>query len=204
MEKKAGNNLQFVLLCGGQSIRMGHDKGLLVKQKLTWAEWGIQLLKSFTDQIILSIKQQQVLSYKKLLTSNPYIIDSLNIPGPLNGILSVHSIYPNNDLFVLACDMIKMTRETIDILINKYIDNDSYSAFLYERNNRLEPLCGIYTSSGLEIINEYIQTTFELQMKDFGIVNCISLLNAMKIPIPPHQMDDFRNMNTLKDLSNNE
>src|SRR5678809_351136 len=99
-----------VALCGGQSTRMGTDKGLLMQNDLTWVDIAVSKLSSLQIPVIVSINKEQADIYSKRISVNRLIVDcdNISIKGPMLGMLSVHQEHPNDDLIVLACDMIDM------------------------------------------------------------------------------------------------
>src|SRR6478609_4900993 len=96
-----------VVLCGGQSMRMGTDKGLIKQDSITWSELACNKLASLQLPVVLSVNKQQYRAYAAIHQSTLLIQDddALDIGGPLKGILSVHLQAAEKDLMVLACDM---------------------------------------------------------------------------------------------------
>jgi molybdopterin-guanine dinucleotide biosynthesis protein A len=55
--------MRGVVLCGGQSSRMGTDKGLLLHQSITWVQQAISTLTQLNTPVLLSINEQQLIAY---------------------------------------------------------------------------------------------------------------------------------------------
>lgn len=146
-------DLLAVVLCGGQSRRMGSDKGLLTTQNKPWAKVMAEKLEALSLPVVISINQGQLSEYRKALPETTLIIDKTSIPGPLNGLLSIHNCYPEKDLLLMACDLIDMDRETLSLLIQIYNEHPHYDFYAYKLAGFIQPFCAIYTAKGLAEIN---------------------------------------------------
>ncbi|WP_443939500.1 molybdenum cofactor guanylyltransferase [Pedobacter sp. MW01-1-1] len=147
-----------LLLCGGQSTRMGTDKGLISTDGKTWSQVVAQLFERQTIPYYLSLNASQLESYSKVYATEKFIIDSVSIPGPLRGILSAAAAFPENNWLVLACDMIEMNEATIQNILKKAAENPDFDFWIYKNEEFFEPFCGIYSSEGLKkIAQEYHQ-----------------------------------------------
>ncbi|MEJ7683079.1 MAG: molybdenum cofactor guanylyltransferase [Segetibacter sp.] len=140
-----------VIFCGGKSSRMGSDKGLLEQENHTWAELTASKLIALKLPVVLSVNEQQYSLYKEKFEQLFIIKDnsSLDVYGPLKGILSVYLHIINQHLLVIACDMPAMQKEVIGHLIKRSSGKKKKLLFL-KNNTYAEPLCAIYTSEGLK------------------------------------------------------
>ena len=141
-------NLLGVVLCGGESKRMGTDKGLLQLNEKTWAEHIVQKLIEQNLPVVVSINDKQQEAYSKIFKKEELIIDQLPMHGPLNGLLTVHQQYPQKDILLMACDLIDMEKSILQELINSYEQNQA-DYFSYEEDNFFQPLCAIYTAAAI-------------------------------------------------------
>lgn len=142
-------NLLGVVLCGGESKRMGSDKGLLPINEKTW---GVHIADKLRDQdlpVIVSINKGQEASYKKVFAQEELVIDQLPMHGPLNGLLTVHQQFPENDILLMACDLVDMESAILSDLISTYEKNEA-SYYAYEQDDFFQPLCAIYTARALQ------------------------------------------------------
>jgi len=184
-----------VVLCGGQSIRMKSDKGLLTHKENTWARIAADKLSSLELQIAISINRTQVDTYSSIFPAEQLVIDheGLQIKGPLLGLLSVHLRHPDSDILVLACDLPMMETDLLEKLIELYHDNRLADSFIYTNKGEPEPLCGIYRSRGLTLIMKLLQTG---QLPRHSMKYMLEQITTFSIPIPENKTACFRNYNT--------
>ena len=132
---------------------MGTDKGLLMQNDLTWVDIAVSKLSSLQIPVVVSVNKQQSDIYAKRISASQLIVDhdNISVKGPLLGILSVHQEFPDDDLIVLACDMLDMNTKLLQDLFKFYKDG-VHEAYVFTANDKVEPLCAIYTSKGLKHI----------------------------------------------------
>jgi len=148
-----------IVLCGGQSLRMGTDKGLLVHQDKLWAQVAHDKLSALSLPVQFSVNPLQLATYAGYFVKEKLIVDHtlLDIRGPLLGVLSAHLSNPEEDLFLLACDMLLMEEAILQKLINAVKTDDLFEAYIFIKDGQQEPLCGIYTAKGLKKIMQLFQ-----------------------------------------------
>lgn len=198
------------VLCGGQSIRMGSDKGLLhpsllstegyVNQANTWAQTAIDKLAELKVSVVISVNKDQYADYAAIFSPQQLITDneSLQIKGPVSGLLSVHIQYPSEDLLLLACDMPLMETDLLKELINNYNRDFNSDAFVYTNDGEPEPLCGIYKSSGLKHTLQLYQSN---KLPKHSMKFMLEHINTHFIPLPDDKKKCFRNFNAHADLN---
>lgn len=193
-------NMIGVVLCGGKSLRMGADKGLLQQQSMTWAELAASKIAGLKLKVVLSVNEQQVDLYCGRFAGLSIIKDdtTLQVYGPLKGILSVHLQYPETDLLVLACDMPAMKTEAIEYLI-KTSSGKKEEAFVFKSDQYAEPLCAIYTSDGLKKIYERYKRT---ELLKHSLHYSLETINTCYLSILAEWKAYFDNYNSPDDLSN--
>lgn len=144
------STLRGLILCGGQSKRMGTDKGLILKGKQPWFALMADKLNPFNLQTFISINKTQLEQYQAYFSPASFIIDQHEVEGPLNGLLSAHQLHPETDFIVLACDLINLQPLTITKLIKNYQQFPDYDYYAYHNQQFWEPLCAIYTAKALK------------------------------------------------------
>lgn len=147
MEKLLG-----VILCGGESKRMGADKGLLPIRNTIRAKHMHEKLSLFHIPIVYSVNPSQIKDYSEHISPEYMVVDDSEVQGPLNGILSVQQKYPKTDLFLVACDMLDLDAPTIEYILHEYNNDRTYDFYVYQNEDEafVQPFCGIYTGVGLE------------------------------------------------------
>jgi molybdenum cofactor guanylyltransferase len=188
-----------VILCGGESSRMGADKGLIHFQDKTWTQLALEKIEELGIPVAVSISRKQKEKYERLVPENTLIVDdsTIALKGPVAAVLNVHLKYPADDLFVLACDLPLMEFSVLDELYRLYVIKNLYQAFVYTNNGEPEPLCGIYTARGLALIyNMYHTHTLEKQSMKY----ILGQLLVYTMPVPENKKQCFRNFNLPEDV----
>jgi molybdopterin-guanine dinucleotide biosynthesis protein A len=164
---------------------MGRDKGLMSKDGIPWALYVAAKLKAQTIPVVFSINEAQRPGYSAQLPGHWLIFDdaALNLGGPLQGLVSVHHVYPGYDIFLLACDMLDMDEATITGLMDAW-QSGGADFYAYREEDFYQPLCAIYTAAGLHTAtnSDSLQTL---------------LRQGRTTALPILRTEPFRNYNTL-------
>ena len=188
-----------VVLCGGQSSRMGTDKGLLPSSDTSWAGIAADKIMATGIPVVFSINAPQRAVYAIRFPEIFMIVDQEGLPikGPAVGILSVHLQFPSEDLLVLACDMPMMETDLLQTIIGAASSQPGSDIYIFENKNEWEPLCGLYTAGALDSIYKRLQqgilTRFSMK---YLLENC----HTHAIPVPEHREHCFTNCNSPEDL----
>lgn len=197
------DNIYGVILCGGESRRMGRDKGLLDTGDGRWAiRMGSKLAPL---PVFYSINPQQWGNYSRILPPDQLIIDSTllsAVRGPLKGLLSLHERFPDKDFLLVACDMQDLDAGTIHQVTETYSRNlldqgrpappDRYDFFVYHDQDFFQPFGGIYTARGLTAI---YRRAGEGGLRDFSLQSLLKEARTKSLPIK--NIAAFRNYNSL-------
>lgn len=196
------NNMKMigVVLCGGKSIRMGSDKGLICSEAggKVWANIARDKFSCVSVPSFLSVNQSQIGNYHLHFKEQDLIVDNpdLKIQGPLLGLLSTYLKHPRQDLMVIACDMINLN----DIILKKLQDlyNSTNAEVIVFKGERIEPLCGIYSSRGLnKIYNAYQKKS----LTNNSMMHALEKVETFYVPMPEEWKRFFENFNTADDLN---
>jgi molybdopterin-guanine dinucleotide biosynthesis protein A len=189
-----------IVLCGGQSTRMGSDKGLLKLEAKTWAQTAIDKMTELNIPVKISVNNNQYPAYAAVFPVTDLIADKPSLPlhGPLQGTLSCHLEYPGEDLFILACDMPMMEPFLLKELYANYQQYPSVDAYIFTNDGEPEPLCGIYTAKGLSII---LNMLHQGQLTKHSMKFMLDHLTVNTIAVPEDQKKHFRNFNAHAELN---
>ena len=189
-----------IVLCGGQSSRMGQDKGLIPTATSTWTQTAVDKLATLNIPVKISVNKDQFSQYAKLFPETDLVPDNTTLPlkGPLLGVLSSHLQFPDEDLFVLACDLPLMQTSLLQELYSLYQQDSIDTAFVFTTDGEPEPLCGIYKAGGLAFILSLLRSG---QLLKYSMKFSLDHLQIKSIAAPYEQKKYFKNFNAHADLN---
>jgi molybdopterin-guanine dinucleotide biosynthesis protein A len=130
------SDITGILLAGGKSSRMGQEKGLVEFRGKPLIQYGIELLSSFTGQIIIGSSNPDYLAFGCEL-----IPDDVTGKGPAAGLAAVLNSSATPWNIVLACDLPFLEEEFIEKLLGA---TPNYMAVVPIHNGKIEPLAALY------------------------------------------------------------
>jgi len=140
MNEEKENPLYSLILSGGKSSRMHMEKSKLSFHGQPQVTYCYNLLSKFCEKVFVSCRKDQAFNgYPLIHDVEPYA----NI-GPIGGIISAMTQYPEVDWIVIACDLPFMNEETIQFLIDHRNKDKLATAFVSTHDNMPEPLCALY------------------------------------------------------------
>ena len=182
-----------VILCGGQSTRMASDKGLLPLNNSIWAKRVGSKLQLLNIPVVYSINSRQMEAYSGYIQKKELIVDSGTAEGPLRGVLTASSQFPGKDFLVLACDMLEIQHDTLQLLIDAY-QKGSEDFYAFQIGKFYEPLCAIYRCEGL---NKALRHDSKNNLDRISLQSILQIGNTKKLQ--PLRGESFRNYNTIED-----
>lgn len=182
-----------MVLAGGQSRRMGQDKALMpLNSDFTLLEWAIDRLDKVCSEVfILSSDPKHIHEHTRLIP------DSIDAKGPMSGILAGLMSSESDWNLVLACDMPDVPTEELGVLVAEATlsePSDALEAIVYEDQQGLQPLCGIYHQRAVKKINKAIES------QNFRMMDLLNQLNLKTLSPPKDHPNMLANMNTSGDL----
>ncbi|GAA0825935.1 molybdenum cofactor guanylyltransferase [Clostridium tertium] len=187
-------NKTLAILAGGKSSRMNYNnKALLLFKEKTFIENIIDAGKDFDEIIIISNKKED---YRKF---NLKIFGDINLGnGPLSGIHSALKNAKNDKVLCIACDMPLITKDILNIIGNL---DEEYEVLVPKINEKLQPLCSIYSKELIPKIEESLVKS-ENKLQKFIISTKYKVLED-KIY---EELNDryFSNINTINEYNDLE
>jgi molybdopterin-guanine dinucleotide biosynthesis protein A len=180
-----------IVLCGGNSRRMGTDKGLIPWKGERLVLKSLELLKSKCLNVSLISNNSD---YQSLW--DPVYPDLITNCGPAGGILTGLTYSKSEGNLVLACDMPFVSPDFLDYLLAQLTDEPDAVVPIVQ--GRIQPLCAWYRLR--------TAANFKLCVEN-GILKMTEILDRLKVkylPVPaqghPFTEDLFRNLNRPEDL----
>jgi molybdopterin-guanine dinucleotide biosynthesis protein A len=181
-----------LVLAGGKSRRMGHDKALLDHNGQSQLAYVVGVLDACVEKVFVSTRADQANDEQRAQYAQ--IVDRYDDLGPVAGILSALEEKPEVDWLVVACDLPNINEQTIRYLMEQRGGEQTFTAFTSSHDGLPEPLCAVYPSGCDGIIRQFI---------DEGI-NCprkILIRSDTRLLDQPHP-EALDNVNTPDDLHN--
>ncbi len=181
--------LTGIILAGGKSSRMGQEKGLINFRGKPLIQFGIDLLRRYTDRILISSSNSGYSQFGYEMV--PDILYGL---GPASGLATTLTFSETDWNIVLACDLPFLEAELIEQMLEK---TDGNQAVIPVHNGVIEPLAGLYTRE--------LGTNFEEAISNENFALHKILANCKVHYFETERLLEkypnlFSNFNTLKDL----
>ena len=186
----AANDVYGLVLAGGKSRRMGHDKALLVRDGQSQLLHMVSLLDAVVERVFVSARSDQKDDAER--SRFELIVDRYEDMGPIAGILSALHEYPQADWLVVACDLPNIDDSTLRFLLDNTSDNQPFTAFRSSHDGLPEPLCAVYRAGSDKLLQEFVDDGMVCPRKVL-IRSDTCLLEQPN----PHSLD---NVNTPDDL----
>ncbi len=185
------NDITGIILCGGKSKRMGTDKSFMKLGDRYIIEIMADLMKLIFQRVILISNDVEKYKFLNLMTYE----DIFKGKGPLGGI---HSGLINSDtekIYVIACDIPLITKNAISFILNYPSEKSIKVPFA---DGFVQQLCGLYSKSNIELIEELLNSPGHGKCKVLELVEkadgeIIYIENQMQ----NYKKDTFLNLNDI-------
>ena len=185
-----GRSVYGLILAGGRSRRLGHDKALLDHGGQTQLAYLAEVLDECVDRVFVSTRPEQ--SSDKARSQYNQIVDRYDDLGPIAGILTAIEDYADVDWLVVACDLPNIDDQTIKLLLQNRFTDHPFTAYKSSHDGLPEPLCAIYRSGCAGIVRSFVADGLNCPRK-IMIRSNTQLLEQVN----PRSLD---NVNTPQDL----
>lgn len=179
-------NFEVSILAGGQSSRMGEDKGLM-------SLFGKPMIEYVIDEAAkLEVPIQ-------LITNNPSY-EKFNLPvhqdlypnkGPLAGIYTALHYSKSEYNLILSCDIPYAKVELFKAVINQ---SAGFEVTIPQHEEQIHPLIGVYKKSIAEWLLKKITAG------DLKILNAVKALSFNLIELNNFEHSNFKNVNSKSDF----
>ncbi len=150
----SSSEIYGLVLAGGQSRRMGRDKALLLRDGQTQLAYIVDLLSRVTDRVFVSARSDQRDEAQR--SQFEQIIDRYDDIGPIAGILSAMTEYPQVDWLIVACDLPNIDEPTLRFLLDNRSVEQPFTAFKSSHDSLPEPMCALYRTGSDAIVRRFV------------------------------------------------
>ena len=195
-----------IILCGGQSRRMGRDKGSLIIKNKPMIKYILSTLNNEIDEALIVLNDSnRIEKYGEFINPDDYsyeirfIEDKIKNKGPISGILTGLENIRSEYAIVFPCDSPYVSENTVRTLFSEIEENKQAIVPYHDDENKLktsEPLHSIYARNVAPLINELI-------LKDsLHIKGLIEKIDTKFVLIDDKKIlkKEFRNLNRPEDL----
>lgn len=195
-----------IILCGGQSRRMGQDKGSMIIQDKPMINHILSTLNNEIKEVIIVLNNKdRIDKYKNFIKKEDYNFkitfaeDEIKNIGPMSGILTGLMHITSDYALILPCDSPYVTEKLIENIFNE-LDSDHQAIVPYhDSKNKLktsEPLHSVYNKNIIPEIEELISDDI------LHIKGLIEKIDTKFILIDNKKLlkKEFRNLNRPSDV----
>lgn len=191
MSALSNNPFAAVVLCGGQSRRMGTDKAFLSYQGQPLWQYQLDFLRRFgPTQVMLSGRRGAAYP-----GAAEIVLDAPGGSGPVAGLTAALENCRHPHLLVLAVDMPKASADLIQALLARREPGCGVIPFIGEQP---EPLLALYPQAALSLAQAQLRQG-RLKARDFARV-CEQSGLARRLPCENALLPNFENWNQPSDL----
>ena len=181
-----------LVLSGGASRRMQHDKALIDYHGEPQLRWTYQLLASLLPRVFVSVRNDQ--REEPVRREFPQIVDMYSDAGPAAGILSAQALYPDVAWLVVACDLPKLDEATLRRLLEARDPSREATAFTSSHDGLPEPLCALWEPASHAGLLARVESGKPCPRK--------TLIQGDTQLLSPYAADALDNINTPEELAN--
>lgn len=148
--------LTGVVLCGGQSVRMGRDKAFIKYHSTEQYIHVADMMKAVCDAVLISCN---VLQETKIIQPYKKIVDSATYKntGPMTGVLSLFEQVNNSALLIVGCDYPYFSSTDMKALIDARENDIDVVCYHNPESGFDEPLLAIYEKQCASLLLDFFK-----------------------------------------------
>lgn len=162
-----------LVLSGGRSSRMGKDKGLLTFHEKPQREYLFDLLSRYCSKVFTSCREEQQVPVEL----NP-LVDSFDLHGPMNGILSAFKKSNNTAWLIVAVDMPYVDGAVLELLLSQRNIQKVATCFYNTEENFPEPLLTIWEPDAYPLLVQFVEKG-KVSPRDFLQSHSVQLVEPL-------------------------
>ena len=177
-------NLFGLVICGGESTRMGTDKGMLNYHGKPQRYHVHDLLTPLCSKVFLCCNKNQTDSFQtgyQVLTDLPEFENT----GPIAAILTAFNAYPGHNFLVAGCDYPFLQESDLKNFLS-HIKENSVAAAFYNKQGKYEPLLAYYSCKAGPLLQAHFKN------KEYALQHFLKKIKAEKF-----EPDDPKVMNSI-------
>ncbi|ALJ01141.1 molybdenum cofactor biosynthesis protein MoaC [Rufibacter tibetensis] len=182
--------LNGLVLAGGQSLRMGQDKGAIAWHGKEQRYYAADLLQSYCKEVFISCRAEQQPSLEENYQSLP---DTFTGLGPYGAILSAFREKPDAAWLVVACDLPLLDATTLQYLVENRATSALATTFESPHDGFPEPLITIWEPKSYPVLLSFLAQGYTCPRK--------VLRNSDIHLLKPLNPDALLNVNTPEELA---
>ncbi|AKD05753.1 molybdenum cofactor biosynthesis protein MoaC [Pontibacter korlensis] len=186
---QARPKLNGLVLAGGQSLRMGQDKGAMQWHGKEQRYFMADLLQEFTEEVFISCRAEQ---QAELDTNYKALPDTFTGLGPYGAILSAFREQPDAAWLVMACDLPLLNKATLQQLVNRRDSSSIATTFESPHDGFPEPLITIWEPKSYPVLLSFLSQGYTCPRK--------VLRNSDISMIKAFEPEALANVNTPEEL----
>jgi molybdenum cofactor guanylyltransferase len=182
--------LNGLVLAGGKSVRMGHDKGLINWHGKEQRYFIADLLNRFCNDVFISCREEQ---QQEIDFNYKTLPDTFIGLGPYGAILSAFREQPNAAWLVIAADLPLIDGDTINYLTQRRDTSSVATAFESPYDNFPEPLISIWEPKSYPVLLSFLAQGYSCPRK--------VLINGDTQILKAPNIESVMNVNTPEELA---
>ncbi len=179
-----------LVLAGGQSLRMGRDKGAITWHGKPQREYMADMLSGLCHEVFLACRPDQVVE-----SAYPSITDTFTDLGPFGALLSAFRQQPDRAWLVVACDLPLLDPATLAFLLENRQSRRIATAFKNAQDEMPEPLIAVWEPKSYAVLLSFLAQGYSCARK--VLMNADALILAAPDPAALTNVNTPEDMRTL-------